>query len=156
MKPDIIKHARGRLPFLSGGQTVYEWEQTLDEIHVYIVLPLGVRKSDLEISFRPKIYVGIKTNPPYLSCLPAGVINSEESLWVIEDNELHLIIHKGRKGETWKSAFEGHGTVNPLVLDETKKKLMLERFQQDHPGFDFSDAEFTGTAPDPRNFMGGI
>ena len=39
---------------------------------------------------------------------------------------------------------------------ETQKKLMLERFQAEHPGFDFSNAEFNGAAPDPRTFMGGM
>ena len=30
------------------------------------------------------------------------------------------------------------------------------RFQEEHPGFDFSGAEFSGSAPDPRKFMGGV
>jgi hypothetical protein len=41
------------------------------------------------------------------------------------------------------------------VADE-RKALMLERFQAEHPGFDFSGAEFSGSAPDPRTFMGGM
>ena len=56
---------------------------------------------------------------------------------------------------------------------EIRKKMMLERFQEEvsrrgallgaygtllwqHPGFDFSGADFSGAAPDPRSFMGGV
>jgi len=37
-----------------------------------------------------------------------------------------------------------------------QKKMMLERFAEEHPGFDFSGAEFSGSAPDARAFMGGV
>jgi len=37
-----------------------------------------------------------------------------------------------------------------------QKKLLLERFQEEHGGFDFSDAQINGNVPDPRTFMGGI
>lgn len=33
---------------------------------------------------------------------------------------------------------------------------MLERFQEENPGFDFSNAEFNGMVPDPQKFMGGV
>jgi hypothetical protein len=33
---------------------------------------------------------------------------------------------------------------------------MLERFAEENPGFDFSNAEFNGNVPEARNFMGGI
>ncbi|KAJ1433812.1 hypothetical protein B484DRAFT_394350 [Ochromonadaceae sp. CCMP2298] len=32
---------------------------------------------------------------------------------------------------------------------------MLERFQEEHPSFDFSGADFNGQVPDARDFMGG-
>ena len=34
--------------------------------------------------------------------------------------------------------------------------LMISMCDMQHPGFDFSQAEFTGNAPDPSKFMGGI
>jgi hypothetical protein len=33
---------------------------------------------------------------------------------------------------------------------------MLERFQEENPGFDFRDATFNGEVPNPRTFMGGV
>jgi hypothetical protein len=46
--------------------------------------------------------------------------------------------------------------MNNIQKEEIKKKLLLERFQEEHSGFDFSDAEVNGNVPDPRDFMGGI
>ena len=46
--------------------------------------------------------------------------------------------------------------LDASTKQEAQKKLMLERFQEEHPGFDFSGAEFSGAAPDPRTFMGGV
>ena len=46
--------------------------------------------------------------------------------------------------------------LDPLSVGEEQKAMMLERFQSEHPGFDFSGADFSGAAPDPRTFMGGV
>merc|ERR1712125_243975 len=83
-----------------------------------------------------------------------GVVQTDESFWMIEDGELH--IQKMRKGETWSSALKGHGQLDVFSEQEVNKKLMLERFQEEHPGFDFSGANFSGQAPSARNFMGGV
>ena len=61
-----------------------------------------------------------------------------------------------KKAETWPSALLGHGELDAFTKGEVQKKIMLERFQEEHPGFDFSGAEFNGGAPDPRKFMGGV
>jgi hypothetical protein len=41
-------------------------------------------------------------------------------------------------------------------VQQEQQKLLLQRFQMEHPGFDFSNAEFSGDAPNPREFLGGI
>ena len=46
--------------------------------------------------------------------------------------------------------------MDPMQEEATKQQMMLERFQEENPGFDFSNAEFNGAAPNPRTFMGGI
>ena len=60
------------------------------------------------------------------------------------------------QAETWISVFKGHDQINVLQKEEMQKKMLLERFQEEHGGFDFSDAQINGMVPDPRNFMGGI
>lgn len=56
-----------RHAFEHGGRTVYEWNQTFQEVTVYVATPPGVRGKDLyvEISGR-HVKLGIKPNPPYL------------------------------------------------------------------------------------------
>ena len=46
--------------------------------------------------------------------------------------------------------------INPLQKEEIQKKMLLERFQEENHGFDFSDAEINGMVPDPKTFMGGL
>ena len=79
-----------------------------------------------------------------------------DSTWTIEDDELHIILTKVFQGELWPCVFKGHQKLNAVDEKEVKEKLMLERFTQEHPGFDFSDAKFNGNVPDVRSFMGGI
>lgn len=62
---------------------------------------------------------------------------------------------KGSKAITWPSLLKGHGQIDPATREEVQKSLMLERWQDEHPGFDFSGATFNGAVPDPKKFMGG-
>lgn len=69
-----------------------------------------------------------------------------------EDGVLHIELAKAEEASTWPSAIAGH-QIDVAKQQADKKRLMLERFQQEHPGFDFSGANFTGDIPDPRTFM---
>ena len=58
----------GRLAFQYKGRTVYEWEQNLEEVHVYITPPPGVRAKMLDIGISPThLKIGIKGNPPFIN-----------------------------------------------------------------------------------------
>lgn len=58
-----------------------------------------------------------------------------------------------RAGEAWPAVFVGHGGLAAPDAEADRKQMLLERFQGEHPGFDFSGAEVTGAVPDARNFM---
>mmetsp|Transcript_6677 Transcript_6677/g.14904 ORF Transcript_6677/g.14904 Transcript_6677/m.14904 type:complete len:96 (-) Transcript_6677:233-520(-) len=81
---------------------------------------------------------------------------ADESMWTKDGDEIEINLQKMKKASTWDSALKGHGLLDPLAKTEVQKKMTLERFQEEHPGFDFSGAEFSGEAPDPRTFMGGV
>ena len=72
------------------------------------------------------------------------------------DGELTLTLQKAVEGETWGSAFQGHGELDASAAEADRKALLLERFQAENPGFDFRGAEVNGTVPDAATFMGGI
>ena len=46
--------------------------------------------------------------------------------------------------------------MDPVTQTEVQKNILLERFQEENPGFDFSQATMNGNVPDPREFMGGV
>ncbi len=84
-------------------------------------------------------------------------IVSDESFWSIVSgtSDLEITFQKMRKASTWSKVFKSQAASESIAMDD-QKKIMLERFQQEHPGFDFSQAQFNGTAPDPRKFMDGV
>lgn len=73
-----------------------------------------------------------------------------------EDGEIHVTLQKMRKAETWSTAFAGHAPLDPLATEEEQRRILLQRFQEEHPGFDFSGAAVNGAVPDPRTFMEGV
>ncbi|CAM9614243.1 unnamed protein product [Chrysoparadoxa australica] len=148
----------GRVKFIYEGRTVYEWEQSLQEINIYIQVPEGVTSKmiDCRISSH-ELNLGLKGNPPFLKEQTGGAVNVGESFWLMDGGELTINLQKLVRGETWSSALQGRGAeVDPATKEEMKKKIMLERFQDEHPGFDFSNAEFNGAVPDANSFMGGV
>ena len=146
-----------RHAFQHNGQTVYEWDQTLDEVNIWIKPPPGVLAQHLDIEITcTKLRIGIKENPPFLNESLGGEVIVKESFWSMQDGELTINLQKMRKAETWPTALRGHGQLDPLAKQEDQKRLMLERFGEENPGFDFSGAEFNGQIPDARNFMGGV
>ncbi|XP_054819943.1 uncharacterized protein LOC129318956 isoform X2 [Prosopis cineraria] len=154
--------------FVHNGSKVFEWDQTLDEVNMYINLPPNVSTKQFYCKIQSKhIEVGIKGNSPYLNGLfvSFGMLSQHEltcpvktdsSFWTLEDDIMHITLQKRDKGQTWASPILGQGQLDPYSTDLEQKRLMLQRFQEENPGFDFSQAQFTGNCPDPRTFMGGI
>ena len=165
--------ARGRQPYKHGDQVIYEWEQSLEEVLMYLKPPSwaiprnqkemkknlapGQKLPELYVNIeRDRIEIGVRPNPPFLNEELGGLVVKSESFWMIEDDELVINLQKMRKAETWSCACKKHGDLDPFTKTEVQKKIMLERFQEENPGFDFSGAQFNGMVPDARSFMGGV
>jgi CS domain len=57
-----------RHKFISENRTIYEWDQTISEVNIYVGLPAGLRAKDLAIEISSRhLNLGIKGNPPYLN-----------------------------------------------------------------------------------------
>ncbi|CAI0385013.1 unnamed protein product [Linum tenue] len=137
--------------------TVFEWDQTLDEVNMYIKRPMEVRPQQFHCVIRSNhLTFGIKGSPPFLDHDLAHPVKTDCSFWTIEDDIMHITLQKRDKGQMWASPLMGDGQLDPYAADIEQKRLMLQRFQEENPGFDFSQAQFTGNCPDPRTFMGGI
>jgi len=73
---------------------------------------------------------------------------------MFEGGVLNIHLVKGMSGDMWQSPFKDHGFLHPYEVEMEKKRVLLERVQQAHPSFDFSNAQFNGNAPCARTFMG--
>lgn len=164
---------KGRQPYYYKDQLVYEWEQTLEEVFVFIKAPECIQEKHkeevrknlkpgqampkLEIKFTTShLAVGLKGFPAYIDEDLTKKIKASESFWHLDNDEITITLIKVIKAETWLSVFKNHEQLNMMQKEEMQKKMLLERFQEEHGGFDFSDAEINGNVPDPKTFMGGI
>lgn len=56
-----------RLKYEYQGRTIYEWEQSLEEVHMYIKPPPGVTAKMIDCKITAgRIKLGIKGNPPFM------------------------------------------------------------------------------------------
>lgn len=157
--PMTKKGREGRYRFEYQGRLIYEWDQSLEEVNIYVEPPPNVPRNLYNIVIaHTHLSVGLKDTPPFIDEDTWGPIKSKESFWTLADGELNINLQKMNKGEAWEAALKGRGgqEVDAFTKEEVKKKIMLERFQEEHPGFDFSGADFNGTVPDAREFMGGV
>lgn len=153
------KGKEGRLQFEHEGRVIYEWEQSLEEVNIYIPAPPGVPRSAFDIVIgHTNLKVGLKGNPPFIEETTGGPVKPDESMWTMSDGEININLQKMIKAEQWSSALVGKSgaEVDAFTQEQIKKKLLLERFQEEHPHFDFSGAEFNGSVPLAKEFMGGV
>jgi hypothetical protein len=171
-----------RYCFQYDGQTVYFFQQDLDQMTIYVTPPPHVQKGSqihCEIT-ASRVRLGLKGNPVwYLNENTYGKVDVDESTWSLEEDEdspcqkvICIYLTKANRGVFWDAALTGTPcsatisnnagpstsgvTLNALDKEQVKKELMLQRFQEEHPGFDFRGAEFNGSIPDARDFMGGV
>jgi len=196
----------GRYRFEYNGRTIYEFEQNLDEMTIYILPPPYVTKGNqinciISANHFKLGLVGHSTTSDgndkqtqwFLNEATYGTVDVDESTWTLEDYDgdddgknknksrvarrkiIVVTLIKANRGTVWEAALKGNPngaarggkagtihtktaatTMDPVSKEQIKKDLMLQRFQEENPGFDFSGADFNGSVPDARKFMGGI
>ncbi|PFX23552.1 nudC domain-containing protein 2-like [Stylophora pistillata] len=128
------------------------WAQTIDEVFIEITVPKGTRGREIVCDISPKnIKFSLKGQEIFKGEL-YGTVLADESTWTLEDNELvRIILMKSSRDAAsgWKSLLVNEYSADPWTFNEMEKKLTLERFQKENPGFDFSKADITG------NYSGG-
>ncbi|CAN6692960.1 unnamed protein product [Malus baccata var. baccata] len=121
-----------RHSFVHNGQKVFEWDQTLEEVNMYINLPPNVPSKQFYCKIQSKhVEVGIKGNPPYLNHDLTCPVKTDCSFWTLEDDIMHITLQKRDKGQTWASPIVGEGQLDPYSTDLEQKRLMLQRFQEE-------------------------
>jgi len=121
---------KGRYQFKHEGRVIYEWEQSLDDVNIYVTPPAGVVPDMIDCRLTPNhLTLGIRGNPPFLDEPTGGPIIQKESYFYMSDGELVIYMSKMRKGETWEAALATRGKVDPFTRQEIQRDMMLERFQ---------------------------
>jgi hypothetical protein len=72
-----------------------------------------------------------------------------------DGEELTVTLQKGALGKTWGAVFAAHAALDAVKTEADRKQIMLERFQAENPGFDFSGAEFSGAVGVELDGVGG-
>ena len=104
------KTKEGRLKFEYQGRTVYEWEQNLDEVNIYIYPPPGMPRKMINVKITHKhLSVGLNDPnvPPFIDEDIFGPVKVDECTWTLVDGELNITLCKMNKAETWMSALLG-------------------------------------------------
>lgn len=73
-----------RQVFKHGNQEIYQWEQTLEDVSIFVTPPEGTRAKHVtcEISLN-HLTLGLKGNPPFLDHDFSHPIKPKESTWTI-------------------------------------------------------------------------
>ena len=75
----------GRHAFWAGAQGVYEWDQSLESVHVYVRPPAGLRARDLFCEVGPRrVALGARGAPPFLDAETSGRVKADESFWTLD------------------------------------------------------------------------
>ncbi|BAM41524.1 uncharacterized protein TOT_030000949 [Theileria orientalis strain Shintoku] len=123
---------------------------------LYVPIDRKTTKKDITVEFKPR-NMSIEINKNEIKTEIKGslysTISTLESYWIIEDVELEIHLVKALEGEVWECVMMGDDPVTFDGKELDKKKMLLERFQKEHPRFDFSEAEINGTTPDPRTYL---
>ena len=166
--PSMRKNQQtGRYIYEFNGRPVYEWEQKLEDVTIYLPAP-PVTSQQIHCQIFPqRLELGVKDlvqqqGKYFLKEETFGLVDVSESTWYLDDaSTLIIYLAKAKKGEVWDVALRGNtGSKNPggnndnattaVELDpmskqEIQKEMMLERFQEENPGMDFRGAEFNGS-----------
>ncbi|CEG45296.1 tubulin polyglutamylase, putative [Plasmopara halstedii] len=147
-----------RRVFKHDDRVIYEWEQSMEEVNIYIKPPPSITAQQIQCDITTNhVMLGLRgVKDKFLNHDLTSSVVVAESYWMLESGELNINLQKMKKGFIWPSVFVGHGEMDAMQQEATKQQMMLERFQEENPGFDFSNAQFNGSAPDPRTFMGGV
>jgi hypothetical protein len=132
----------------------YQWCQTINDVKIRFQLPPETRSKSVDYALTPsRLRVGLKGQPPILEGPLFALVVPGESLWTIEKGLVEVALQKQKKHNSWSSVLENGPRLDPLTQEKQDKAMMLEKFQSEHKGFDFSGADFSGQLPkDPASF----
>ncbi|XP_028816334.1 nudC domain-containing protein 2 [Denticeps clupeoides] len=128
------------------------WYQTMEEVSIEVNVPPGTSAKEVKCELGSRRVELVVRGQQVFKGKLFGTTVEDEATWTLEDKCLiRIVLMKANReaGNCWGSLLDGQYSADPWVQDQMQRKLTLERFQRENPGFDFSGAEISG------NFAGG-
>ena len=126
------------------------WCQTMEDVTITVKVPSTIRSKHVSISILPtSISCSVFNDLKFKGEFVERVI-PDESTWTLEDEDgariIRIMLCKSNKTpeSCWKSLLVNSYQADVSTYDGMQKKMLQERFQREHPGFDFSQAEVSG------------
>ncbi|KAJ6668024.1 hypothetical protein lerEdw1_016345 [Lerista edwardsae] len=119
----------------------------MEEVIVEVTVPPGTRAREVECSLKSRSLELSVAGKEVLKGKLFDTTIADEATWTLEDKKLiRIVLTKTNRdaGNCWSSLLENEYSADPWVQDQMQRKLTLERFQRENPGFDFSGAEISG------------
>lgn len=120
------------------------WWQTVSEVHAEVNVPEGTRSKFIQVTVKPSHIKVIVLDEVIIVGPLYAVVRADETVWTLEDKKiLHIAMTKAdacSKETVWEGLLADNFVADPWTVHEMRKKLDLERFQIENPGFDFSGA----------------
>ncbi|KAK7097492.1 nudC domain-containing protein 2-like [Littorina saxatilis] len=123
------------------------WWQTLEEVYIEANTGSDISAKVVKCDIRPRHLKIVVYGEVLVDGDLCEAVQPDDSTWTIEDKRvLRVCLSKAlaTADHCWKSLLTDRYHVDPYTLDEMQKKLTLQRFQMENPGFDFSGATVTG------------
>ena len=123
------------------------WAQTVEEVQVSVNLANKTRAKEIVCQIKPHSIKLVVHGKELFSGQLYNTVIEDESTWTLNDGkQLEIILIKSVRDASncWRSLLTDKYLADSKVFDDMEKKLTLERFHLEHPGFDFSNADITG------------
>ncbi|KAK8719597.1 hypothetical protein OTU49_013925 [Cherax quadricarinatus] len=120
------------------------WWQTVAEVHIEVDVPEGTKSKLIQVDVKPSHIKVVLLDKVIFEGRLYAVVRADETVWTLEDKRmLHIAMTKAdacSKETLWEGLLTDNFLADPWTILEMRKKLDLERFQIENPGFDFSGA----------------
>ena len=75
----------------------------------------------------------------------------------VEDGRTLVVSLPKSTEVTWTSVVKGEYEIDPMTKESMEKKILLEKFQNQYEGFEFSETQMNGPMHgDPKTFFDQI
>ena len=95
-KPAALKNRGGRQKFQYDGRTIYEWEQSLEEVLIFIKPPPGITAAQINCKITStRLTLGLRgADKPFIDEEFPHRVKVDDSMWTLDNGEIEINLQK--------------------------------------------------------------